>query len=211
MATNSGAAYVYQGHKVIQGGEVAVIKQIFWARYVDWALTTPLLLLALGLLAGLPWLDLITAVVAGEAMVITGLVAGFSRESPVKWGWYTFSWIFLLYVLYTLLWSGRQSARLQKKEISGLFTGLSIFIAILWIAYPVVFALTNTTRIVKPSVEAIAYAVLDILAKSVFGLWLVFQHGRIGDEDSVAALDDSWVEPRVVHHSGIHLPGTDNL
>ena len=76
MATRSGFTFVYQGRKFVQGKEVMIIRQIFWARYVDWALTTPLLLLDLGLLAGLPWIDIISIMAVDEGMVITSLIGG---------------------------------------------------------------------------------------------------------------------------------------
>jgi bacteriorhodopsin len=49
-------------------------------RYVDWALTTPLLLLDLALLAGLPWIDVLALLVVDEAMILTGAFAGLHRR-----------------------------------------------------------------------------------------------------------------------------------
>jgi bacteriorhodopsin len=72
-ATGTGYAFVYQGRKIIQGKEVAVIRQIYWARYIDWALSTPLIILNLGLLSGLPWLDIVLAVAFDEALFVNSL------------------------------------------------------------------------------------------------------------------------------------------
>ena len=47
---------------------------------MDWALTTPLLLLDLALLGGLPWIHVLALLVADEAMVLTGLFAGLHRH-----------------------------------------------------------------------------------------------------------------------------------
>lgn len=65
-----------------------VYRQVLWARYVDWALTTPLLLLDLGLLAGLSGVHLLSAIVADVIMILTGLFAAFGSEHTAqKWGW----------------------------------------------------------------------------------------------------------------------------
>ena len=61
-------------------------RQIYWARYVDWSLTTPLLLLDLAFLAGLSGGDMVVAVVADLIMVLTGLFAAFGQSEGQKWG-----------------------------------------------------------------------------------------------------------------------------
>jgi bacteriorhodopsin len=50
-----------------------VHRQVYWARYVDWSLTTPLLLLDLGLLAGMSGGHIIMAIVADLIMILTGM------------------------------------------------------------------------------------------------------------------------------------------
>ncbi|KZS89966.1 family A G protein-coupled receptor-like protein [Sistotremastrum niveocremeum HHB9708] len=209
MATRTGSTFIYQGHKIVQGKEVAVLRQVYWARYVDWALTTPMLLLDLGLLAGLPWFDIICLLAVDEGMIITGLISAFLKESAVKWGWYAFACIFLVYILYTLLWTGRQSARIQSSQVFRLFNMLTLWTVLLWIAYPIIFALSEGTGMISPSAEAIAYAVVDVLAKSAFGYWLVLHRTYADDEYSVVTLPQSWVEPRGQTNGIIHLPGDE--
>src|SRR5450432_879843 len=65
-----------------------VFRQIFWARYVDWSVTTPLLLLDLAFLAGLNGADIIVAIVADVIMILTGLFAAFGSTKTQKWGYY---------------------------------------------------------------------------------------------------------------------------
>ena len=49
-------------------------------RLVGGALTTPLLLLDLALLAGLPWIEFLAVLVADEAMSLTALFSGLHRH-----------------------------------------------------------------------------------------------------------------------------------
>jgi len=212
MATKSGTTFVPVGWHKIQGIETPVFRQVFWARYVDWALTSPLLLLDLALLAGLSWIDVVSLLIADEAMLITGLFAAVHRgpKSGAKWGWYAFSCLFFIYIFFQLLWKGRKSAQHQHKETSGLYTKLSIYTIILWLFYPIIFALGEGVGRIHPNAETIAFAVLDIFAKSVFGIWLLFVHKHDSEDVHPARLPDSWTEPRGTRRGHIHLPGGDS-
>jgi len=64
-------------------------RSIFYVRYIDWFITTPLLLLDLLLTAGMPWPTLLWVIIVDEIMVVTGLV-GALVQSSYKWGYFTF-------------------------------------------------------------------------------------------------------------------------
>jgi bacteriorhodopsin len=49
---------------------------------------------------------------------------------------------------------------------------------ILWTLYPVVWAVGDGARKLSVDQEIIGYAVLDVLAKVVFGFWLLLTHAR---------------------------------
>ena len=56
-----------------------IFRPIYWARYVEWAITTPLVLLDLTLLAGLPGAEILLAVFAGVTMILFV----FPRNAPL--------------------------------------------------------------------------------------------------------------------------------
>lgn len=86
MATGTGVSY---HHIRIREQHKNIYRQVYWARYIDWALTTPLLLLDLSFLANLSGGNILIAVVADVIMILTGLFAAFGREhNGSKWGWY---------------------------------------------------------------------------------------------------------------------------
>lgn len=64
-------------------------REIFYARYIDWVITTPLLLLDLMLTAGMPWPTIFFVILADEIMIIAGLIGALTR-SIYKWGYFTF-------------------------------------------------------------------------------------------------------------------------
>jgi bacteriorhodopsin len=64
-------------------------REIFYVRYIDWFITTPLLLMDLLLTAGMPWPTVLWTILVDEVMIVTGLV-GALVQSDYKWGYYTF-------------------------------------------------------------------------------------------------------------------------
>jgi len=159
-----------------------VERQIFWARYVDWAITTPLLLVDLGLLAGLNGAHLVMAIFADIVMVLMGLFAAFGRDdSPAKWGNFTIACIAYVVVIWHLLINGRNQARAKSDGVTKFYMTLASYTLILWTAYPIVWGFGDGARKLSVDGEIIAYAILDVLAKGVFGAWLLMQHARMSD------------------------------
>lgn len=71
-----------------------IFREIYWARYVDWSLTTPLLLLDLAFLAGMNGADILVTIVADVIMVLTGLFAAYGKNDTQKWGYVSYSYLF---------------------------------------------------------------------------------------------------------------------
>jgi bacteriorhodopsin len=112
-------------------------RQVYWARYVDWTITTPLLLLDLGLLAGMSGGHMIMMIVADIIMVLTGLFAAFgTEETAQKWGWYAISCIAFLFVFWHLGLNGGANARAKGDKLRGFFISIAAYTAVLWTAYP---------------------------------------------------------------------------
>lgn len=64
-------------------------REIFYVRYIDWFITTPLLLLDLLLTAGMPWPTILWVILVDWIMIVTGLV-GALVKSTYKWGYFAF-------------------------------------------------------------------------------------------------------------------------
>jgi len=75
-----------------------------------------------------------------------------------------------------------------------------------WLVYPIILALGEGTGCLNPNGEAIAYTVLDIFAKTVFGIWLLYVHKHEDDEVHCARFPESWCEPRGKRTGLIRLP-----
>jgi bacteriorhodopsin len=157
-----------------------VKRQVFWARYVDWALTTPLLLLDLSFLAGLNGAHITIAVVADLIMILSGLFAAFGAEGTVqKWGWYTVAFIAYHVKKLHQAVNGRAQAHAKSQQVGSFFVAIAGFTILVWTAYPIVWGIADGARKISVDSEIIAYAVLDLLAKPVFGIWLLLTHAKI--------------------------------
>jgi len=111
-------------------------REVYWARYVDWSVTTPLLLLDLALLAGLSGANILVAIVADLIMILTGLFAALTVEEAPKWGWYTMACIAYLIVVYQLAVNGRGVVQNKDKKTATFFSAIAGFTLVLWTIYP---------------------------------------------------------------------------
>lgn len=184
MATGQGVSYnhvrVRHSHNHVPDTFHDVYRQVFWARYVDWSLTTPLILIDLALLAGLSGAHLLMAIIADVIMILTGMFAALGSEgTPQKWGWYAIACISYLVVIWHLAINGRVQAKAKGSKVGQFFVAITGFTIIVWTVYPIVWGIASGARKMSVDSEIIAYAVLDILAKPVFGLWLLLTHAKM--------------------------------
>ena len=64
-------------------------REIFYVCYIDWFITTPLLLLDLLLTAGMPWPTILRVILVDLVMIVCGLV-GALVQSTYKWRYFAF-------------------------------------------------------------------------------------------------------------------------
>lgn len=182
MATGDGNSYtkivIREVHKHVPDTYQQVFRQVFWARYLDWTVTTPLLLLDLAFLAGLNGGDILVAVVADLVMALTGLFATFGHGSGQKWGYYAMACVAYLIIVYLLAVNGRRSVMSKSAGTAKFFAAIGGYTLVLWTLYPIVWGFGDGSRILSVDGEILAYAVLDVLAKPVFGFWLLIVHAR---------------------------------
>ena len=144
-----------------------------WGRYLTWALSTPMILLALGLLAGSNPTKLFTAIAADIGMCVTGLAAALTTSSYLlRWVWYAISCAFFVVVLYVLLVEWAEDA-----EIAGtaeIFDTLKILTVVLWIGSAGVGARGGERfAVLDVAVTSWAYSGMDIVAKYLFAFLLL--------------------------------------
>ncbi|KAF2240389.1 family A G protein-coupled receptor-like protein [Trematosphaeria pertusa] len=153
-------------------------REIFYVRYIDWFITTPLLLMDLMLTAGMPWPTILWVVMVDWIMIVTGLV-GALVQSRYKWGFFTFGCAALVYIVYHLVWESRRNANAYGRDIGRAFLFCGSLTTMLWILYPIAWGVCEGGNVVAPDSEAVFYGILDLLAKPVFGALLIWGHRNI--------------------------------
>jgi len=194
FAMASGHASTFVCNSVRNHGDGAyhdVCRQVYWARYVDWALTMPLLVLDLSLLAGIDGGHTLMAVTANVIMVLTGMFSAFGApHTAQKWGWFTISCISYVFVFWHVALHGTRMVAAKGAGVRKLFSSLGLFVFLLWTAYPIVWGVAAGAKKVSVDTEIMTYAVLDTLAKTVFGLWLLMAHRGLAETN--IDLDGYW-------------------
>ncbi|MHB8283652.1 MAG: bacteriorhodopsin [Caulobacteraceae bacterium] len=170
-----------QGAIALDGGS----RLFYFARYIDWSITTPLLLLglaftALGSLKGK--IALVSAMVFSDLfMIITGFFAGASpSDSAAKWIWYIVSCGFFLAVYYVIWVPLYSMAKVRSAETAKIYQRNAIILSVLWFFYPIVFILgSEGVKTIAPALELAAFAILDLLAKVGYGIFSVGEHKSV--------------------------------
>lgn len=155
-----------------------LMRQIFYVRYIDWFITTPLLLLDLLLTAGLPTPTIVYTILINEIMVVTGLVGALVKSS-YKWGYFTFGCVAFLFVAWTVVFEGRTHAQALGSDIGKTYTLCGVWTIALWFLYPIAWGVSEGGNVIPSDSEAIFYGILDVLAKPVFGALLLWGHRNI--------------------------------
>ena len=168
------------------GGSEEVL--LMWGRYLTWALSTPMILVALGLLAGSNITKIFTAVVTDIGMCVTGLAAALTTSSLLlRWFWYVISCAFFVAVLYILLVEWPDDARVAGT--SEIFSTLKTLTVVLWLGYPIFWALgSEGLAFLTTAQTSWAYSILDIGAKYLFAYlllrWVAANESIVGDVGS---------------------------
>jgi halorhodopsin len=145
-----------------------------WGRYLTWTLSTPLILLALGLVAEVDLADLFTIIAADIGMCVTGLAAALITSSyAYRWAFYVVSCTFFVVILYALV--SKWPANAETAGTSDIFGTLRGLTVVLWLGYPLVWAVGVEGFAIVESVALTSwgYSILDVGAKYVFAYLLL--------------------------------------
>jgi sensory rhodopsin len=150
-------------------------------RYVDWIVTTPLMLVKFALLLqisddkrGIVWI----MVVADLIMIICGYFGehllnkgGATIEVWMLFGLGCLAWLFLLFIIFSSL---TEFSRDKVAPVKKAFAGMRLFIALGWAVYPVGFMVACMADGVGPKIaRELIYNFADLVNKVGLGLVVV--------------------------------------
>lgn len=146
------------------------------ARYMDWAITTPILLTGLVLTALQDRKEaagfLVAVITLDVLMIVTGLISSLAVIPVMKLVWFLWSTAAFLGVLYILWVPLRALSRTYGGPLNGAYLQNLTVLSIVWILYPVVFAIgPEGIRTISPDASIWAILVLDVVAKVVYAFF----------------------------------------
>ena len=163
-------------------------REFLFARYIDWSVTTPTLLLSLamtalhgahrraGLVSGLLASDLV--------MILAGLFFGMSVDPFAKWMWFIVSCVAFLAVYYILFGAMRKEASARDSERSSAYNRNVLILSCLWLLYPVfVFFGPDGIYAWSATFTTAAIVILDLTSKVVYGFIAMGGSRKITDGD----------------------------
>lgn len=128
-------------------------------------------------------------------MIITGLVGALVKSS-YKWGFFTFGCVAFFGVAWSVAWTGRKHANALGSDIGRVYLMTSVWTLFLWLLYPIAWGVSEGGNVISPDSEAAFYGTLDVLAKPIFGIILLWGHRNIPASRLGLALRDYADLPR---------------
>lgn len=186
MATGQGAVLL-PIDAAAQAGTGAT-RIFYYARYVDWSFTTPLLLLTLSNIAmrsGPKRYGAITGVVLADLlMIVTAFAFGASEVVWVKWAWFVISCLSFLGVYYVLWGPNLQANAQERDDTRSAYRRNASFLSVIWFVYPIVLAVApDGLGVISDAAGVLGIAVLDVVAKVVYGLMTISAETKETDRD----------------------------
>ncbi len=164
------------------------VRNFYFARYIDWTFTTPLLLLSLAMTAMHSGKKrpgpIAGAIVADVIMIATAFAFGASEVGWMKWTWFIISCAAFLGVYYVIWGSQMEANALERDDIRSTYRRNATILSVLWFIYPVILAVApDGLNIVSDAFSVLVIAILDVLAKVAYGLIAVSSDSKATDRD----------------------------
>ena len=171
-------------------------REFYYARYLDWIFTTPLMLHGIVYLGGFDN-DTWTYLFFQDILMIAAGLIGSTTCTSDKWIFFAFSMLNFIPILYYICAEMKKELDTQIYDEEGkvvqkialdstlgatvphiwfwlTFKRAANLLVIVWSLYPIVWILAEGTGVISSNGEAIFYTVLDVIAKSAFGYLIAF-------------------------------------
>ncbi|BGP27894.1 hypothetical protein Rt10032_c14g5237 [Rhodotorula toruloides] len=142
-------------------------RSIFYARYIGWAVTWPLLVLLVLLATGFNLSRIFVVLFFALFSIIAALVGTLVR-SRYRWMYYVFAVSSLFYVVWHLLHPAPRSARRLGADRGRVIRSAATSLGLLFLIYPIVWGLCEYGNVLTVSSEMFWYGVLDFLTRVVW-------------------------------------------
>jgi len=156
LASDLGFSVIHQTNNLQYG----FTRQIFFARYINWVVEFPVVILALGVLSGVSWTTIFYNIALSWTWIISYLVGAYTATN-YKWGFFAFGTIAWIALAISTLSTGLSSAR--RVDIRRDYIMLAGWVNLLWLLYPIAWGLSDGGNKIGVTPSFIFFGVLDIL------------------------------------------------
>ena len=183
MATGQGSITLPAGPDAAEAA-----RQFYFARYIDWTFTTPLLLVGLAgtaMHSGMRRPAVVWGLVGSDLiMIVTAMAFGLSQVAAVKWTWFAISCGAFGAVFYGIFVQLREENAGERADLRKAFLRNAVFLTGVWCAYPVVLLVgQDGLGLLSPGAALAVVAILDLTAKVVYGIAATIETTRAVDRD----------------------------
>ena len=165
----------------------------YWARYADWVVTTPLLLVALWMTATTRTEKrphaalLVTLLVADVVMILSGLVGDLS-EGPARYVYFGVG-VAALVVIFWAVWGPLRRVAGHDPEVADAYVKVAAFLALFWVGYPLTWILgPSGLGVLSQTADTVLFVLLPIFSKVGFSVYDLSLLRRMGGEVGRPAL-----------------------
>ncbi len=160
----------------------------YFARYIDWTFTTPLLLVTLcmtAMHAGEKRAGAFAGIVLADLMMIaTAFFFGASEVAWIKWTWFLISCVAFLGVYYVLWVSNMQANALERDDVRANYRRDAAILSVLWLIYPLILAVApDGLQWIGDTASVLLIGILDVASKVVYGLMTVVSDSKTTERD----------------------------
>jgi bacteriorhodopsin len=171
-------------------------RAVYIARYADWVVTTPLLLLVLGWMA-MQYSEhkrvalLATLVIADVVMVLTGLIADLATDPVATATFYAIGVAALVLILYLIWVPLRRIAEASGPALGKRYVQLTALLTFTWVGYPTVWLLgPSGLGVLGERADMWLFVALPIVSKVVFSVAvLAALRGLAAERDEAGVID----------------------
>ncbi|CAI7618392.1 unnamed protein product [Penicillium pancosmium] len=163
-------------HKHVPNTQDDLYRAIPWLRYVNWALSTPLILTNFALVSGLPGAHLVSAIAANWVMLAAGLLGTYDGHTGARWAWLTISCLSYLTVLHFGGFHAHRASQHKDDQVRRFFGAISGLTFVVFALYPIVLGAGPLALKLSVDAETVVFAIHDILTQGIVGYWLLLAH-----------------------------------
>jgi sensory rhodopsin len=137
-------------------------------RYLDWVVTTPLIVLYLAMLSR-PGRSVYVKMVGADMLMILAGVGANVLPSPIRFVSFVLGGVAFAYLVWMLYLGLSVEGTVESMERRALFEKLRNLTVVLWAVYPLVWLLsTKGIGLLMPGTEQVVTVYLDVLTKAGF-------------------------------------------